>query len=70
MIDQRVICEIEALGTKNQEVICNVLKMLQNLIKSNEMIGEAMVPYYRQILPIFNLFSQKHCKIFIFVEIY
>ena len=26
------------------------------------MIGEALVPYYRQILPMFNLFKEKHCK--------
>ena len=24
------------------------------------MIGEALVPYYRQILPIFNLFKNKN----------
>jgi len=27
------------------------------MVVSGEMIGEALVPYYRQILPIFNLFK-------------
>ncbi len=27
------------------------------------MIGEALVPYYRQILPIFNLFKNKNLNI-------
>jgi hypothetical protein len=34
-----------------------MLKVIQNLLQSGEMIGEALVPYYRQILPIFNLFK-------------
>jgi hypothetical protein len=29
---------------------------------SADMIGEALVPYYRQILPIFNLFKNWNCK--------
>jgi hypothetical protein len=36
------------------------LKILQQLVLSADMIGEALVPYYRQILPIFNLF--KNCN--------
>ena len=31
--------------------------MLQALVMSSDTIGEALVPYYRQILPIFNLFK-------------
>ena len=31
-----------------------MLKIIQKLVLSGEMIGEALVPYYRQILPIFN----------------
>ena len=30
---------------------------------AGEMIGEALVPYYRQILPIFNLYKQKNINI-------
>ena len=30
------------------------------MVTSGEMIGEALVPYYRQILPIFNLYKNKN----------
>lgn len=33
-----------------------MLKIIQKLVLSGDMIGEALVPYYRQILPIFNIF--------------
>ena len=25
--------------------------------------GQALVPYYRQLLPVFNLFKQKNCEL-------
>jgi len=40
--------------------VCRILKILQVLVKSGEMVGEALVPYYRQILPIFNIFRAKN----------
>ena len=49
-----------ALNTRDHEVICTTLKVLQQLVVSGEMIGEALVPYYRQILPVFNLFRNKN----------
>lgn len=52
---------IDALNTRNHKVICTTLKILQQLVMSAEMIGEALVPYYRQILPIFNLFKNWNC---------
>ena len=38
------------------------MKKLQRLVLSGDMIGEALVPYYRQILPVFNLFKNKRCN--------
>lgn len=52
----------DAIHTKNKLVMCNTLKMLQELIKSGDMIGEALVPYYRQILPVLNLYKEKNGK--------
>ena len=52
-------CDSEALSTKSHEIICKTLKKLQKLVMSGEMIGEALVPYYRQILPVFNMFKNK-----------
>jgi hypothetical protein len=36
---------------------CNrCLQLLQKLVLSADLVGQALVPYYRQILPIFNLY--------------
>ena len=45
---------------RDSQIICTVLKVLQQMVVSGEMIGEALVPYYRQILPVFNLFRNKN----------
>lgn len=37
-----------------------MLKVIQQLVLSNNMVGEALVPYYRQILPVLNLFKNKN----------
>ena len=36
------------------------MKVLQRLVTCADSIGEALVPYYRQILPIFNLFKMNN----------
>ena len=41
-------------------VVCIVLQLLQKLVVSAELVGEALVPYYRQILPILNLFKNRN----------
>jgi hypothetical protein len=43
--------------------MATMLKILQKLVLSGEMIGEALVPYYRQILPIFNIFRNSNVNI-------
>lgn len=53
---------VDALSTKNKKIICTTLKVLQHLVKSGDMIGEALVPYYRQILPTLNLFKERNGK--------
>ena len=40
-----------------------MLKVIQKLVLSGEMIGEALVPYYRQILPILNIFRNNNINI-------
>ena len=39
--------------------MCRVLKQIMNLVINGEMVGEAFVPYYRQILPVMNIFKNK-----------
>ena len=60
VIPQLIIPIKTALNTRDAQIICTVLKVLQQMVVSGEMIGEALVPYYRQILPIFNLFKAKN----------
>ncbi|ORC89587.1 ParcG domain containing protein [Trypanosoma theileri] len=59
-IPQLIIPIKTALNTRHPEIICATLRILQQLVVSGELIGEALVPYYRQILPMFNLFKNRH----------
>jgi hypothetical protein len=52
-----------ALSTKIAEVVVVTIRKLQKLIQCGGSIGEALVPYYRQILPIFNMFKNKRSNI-------
>merc|ERR1719158_1057073 len=63
VVPQLIIPIKTALNTRDREIICTVLKVLQTLVLSGEMIGEALVPYYRQILPIFNIFKNMNLNI-------
>jgi len=57
VVPQLIIPIKTALNTKDKKIICRILKVIQLLVTSADMIGEALVPYYRQILPVFNLFK-------------
>ena len=59
-IPQLIIPIKTALNTRDPDIICTMLKVLQQLVVSGELIGEALVPYYRQILPVFNLFKARN----------
>lgn len=57
-----LIASADALNTRNRQVICTTLKVLQHLVMSADLVGEALVPYYRQILPVFNIFKNKNSE--------
>jgi len=57
VIPQLIIPIKKALNTRDTEIIKTVLKVLQVLVLANEMVGESLVPYYRQLLPILNLYK-------------
>jgi len=63
VIPQLIIPIKTALNTRDPEIIVITLKVLQALVLCSETVGEALVPYYRQILPIFNLFKQNNQNI-------
>jgi len=60
VIPQLIIPIKTALNTRDNEIIQVTLKVLQQLVLCSDTIGEALVPYYRQILPIFNLFKTQN----------
>eukprot|EP00443_Scrippsiella_acuminata_P095829 CAMPEP_0115635142 /NCGR_PEP_ID=MMETSP0272-20121206/32959_1 /TAXON_ID=71861 /ORGANISM="Scrippsiella trochoidea, Strain CCMP3099" /LENGTH=342 /DNA_ID=CAMNT_0003072023 /DNA_START=72 /DNA_END=1097 /DNA_ORIENTATION=+ len=63
VVPQLIIPIKTALNTRNPIIICTMLKIIQTLVKSGDMIGEALVPYYRQILPVFNIFKNNNTNI-------
>jgi len=63
VIPQLIIPIKTALNTRDPDIIQITLKVIQKLVTCGEMIGEALVPYYRQILPIFNLYKKKNRNI-------
>ena len=63
VIPQLIIPIKTALNTRQKDVIVKILKILQALVNSDVqvsggsgLIGQALVPYYRQILPVLNIF--------------
>jgi len=62
VVPQLIVPIKTALNTRDPELMATMMKVLQTLVLSGEMIGEALVPYYRQILPVFNIFRSKNVK--------
>ncbi|XP_011553288.2 parkin coregulated gene protein homolog [Plutella xylostella] len=60
VVPQLIIPIKNALSTKNPTVICHCLRCIQQLVTGCDRVGEALVPYYRQILPVLNLFKGKN----------
>jgi len=67
VIPQLIIPIKTALNTREKDVIVKVLKILQALVNCDiavsggaGLIGQALVPYYRQILPVLNIFINKN----------
>jgi hypothetical protein len=63
VIPQLIIPLKTAFNTRDRAVIVKVLKVLQVLVNCDValsggtgLIGQALVPYYRQLLPVLNIF--------------
>jgi len=57
VVPQLMIPIRTALNTRDHEIVAITLKILQALVSCSDSIGEALVPYFRQLLPIMNLFK-------------
>ena len=63
VIPQLIIPLKTALNTRDRSVIAKVLKVLQSLVECDpeqNLVGQSLVPYYRQILPVLNIFIRKN----------
>jgi len=69
VIPQLIIPIKTALNTRDPAVMVKTLKVLQALVMADAqetgpaLIGQALVPYYRQILPVLNIFIRKNASI-------
>ena len=64
VIPQLIIPIKNALNTRIKDVVNKTLKILQLLVQHKDgddpdrlLVGQAMVPYYRQILPVMNILA-------------
>ncbi|CAM6069150.1 unnamed protein product [Sphagnum tenellum] len=57
VVPQLIVPIKAALNTRDHSVINITLMLLMKLVQSEEMIGESLVPYYRQLLPILAIFK-------------
>lgn len=60
VVPQLIIPIKKALNTRSSAILCRTLKAIKLLVLSYEMVGEALVPYYRQILPMLNTFKSRN----------
>ena len=51
------------MNTRDPEIVAITLKILQALVTCSDTIGEALVPYYRQILPVLNLMKTNNANL-------
>jgi hypothetical protein len=59
VLPQLIIPIKEALNTRDPLIMLRTLEVIQLLATCEEFSGQALVPYYRQILPILNIFKNK-----------
>ncbi|XP_068632868.1 parkin coregulated gene protein homolog [Battus philenor] len=60
VVPQLIIPIKNAFATKRPSVLCHALRCIQMLVTGSDKVGEALVPYYRQILPTLNLFKNRN----------
>jgi hypothetical protein len=60
VIPQLIIPLKNALNTRDPEVMNRTLMIIQKLVEADPFVGKALVPYYRQLLPVMNIFTSKN----------
>lgn len=60
VISQLIVPLKKALNTRDPEIIIITLKVIQRIATCSELAGIRLVPYFRQLLPILNVFITKN----------
>jgi len=63
VVPQLILPLKAGLNTRDPFVMRRVMLVLQDLVKSTDMVGEALVVYYRQLLPIMALYKNSDLNI-------
>jgi hypothetical protein len=63
VVPQLVMPIKEAMATRDERIVIRVLKAISLLADLGGEVGPALVPYYRQILPMVNLFLKRTVNI-------
>lgn len=63
VISQVIVPLKKALNTRDPDIISVALKVIQKLATCSNYVGPRLVPYYRQILPILNVFCTKNTNL-------
>lgn len=63
VVPQLIVPIKQALNTRNPDVIIATLYAIRLLVRSDAYIGRALVPYFRQLLPVMNLMRNVNVNI-------
>lgn len=63
VVPQLIIPMKDGLNTRNPIIVVKVLEILKTLVSLHSDIGAAIVPYYRQLLPVLNIFLSQNKNI-------
>ena len=58
-VPQLILPMKDAMATRDERILIKSLRVIQQLVAVGPKVGAALVPYYRQILPVVNIFAGK-----------
>ena len=59
VVPQLILPMKDAMATRDERIILKSLRVIQLLVDVGPSVGAALVPYYRQLLPVLNIFAGK-----------
>ena len=59
LVPQLILPLKHGLETREVKTMIRILKLIRSLVEACPAVGETLVPYYRQLLPVVNVFIHK-----------